>query len=95
MKVVTLPNTNTITKLYTVKQVADVLGVSTNTLYKYLGEGKIKSLRFSKRGRFRISETELTRLLGTEEDMQRMSKDILPERKSPMFFLDIFKKIFS
>ena len=83
------------TKPYTVKRAAELLGVSTNTLYKYLGEGKINALRFSKRGRFRIPETELTRLLGTEEDMQRMSKDILPERKSPMFFLDIFKKIFS
>jgi len=83
-------------KLYTVKQVADVLGVSTNTLYKYLGEGKIKALRFSKRGRFRIPETELTKLLGVkEEDIQRLPKDALPERKSPMFFLDIFKKIFS
>jgi len=83
-------------KLYTVKQVADVLGVSTNTLYKYLNQGEIKSLRFSKRGRFRISEAELTRLLGIkEEDIQRLPKDALPERKSPMFFLDIFKRIFS
>lgn len=55
----TVPTTDIIAKLYTVKQVAHVLGVSTNTIYKYLNEGKIKALRFGKRGRFRIYETEL------------------------------------
>ena len=32
-------------KTYTVKQVAEALGVSTNTVYKYLEEGKISATR--------------------------------------------------
>ena len=32
-------------KTYTVKQVVEALGVSTNTVYKYLEEGKISATR--------------------------------------------------
>ena len=70
-------------KPYTAKRAAELLGVSTNTLYKYLDEGKIKALRFSKRSDFRIPETEIARLL--EEKV---------EHKKHTPFLDIFKKIF-
>lgn len=72
------------TQPYTVKRAAELLGVSTNTLYKYLGEGKINALRFGNRGRFRISETELTRLLGEKVEYRQHTS-----------FIDIFKKIFS
>lgn len=75
---------NSLPKLYTIKQVTEILGVSTNTLYKYLSEGKINALRFSKKGRFRIPETEVTRLLGAKE-----------EDKQHTPFLNIFKKNFS
>lgn len=52
-------------KLYTVKEAANVVGVSTNTLYKYLDEGKIKAARGSAiQGRFRIPETALEEFLG-------------------------------
>ena len=51
-------------KTYTVKQVAVALGFSTNTVYKYLDEGKIKATRLGSEGRFRIPESEVTRLLG-------------------------------
>ncbi len=51
-------------KFYTVKQVAEALGFSTNTVYKYLDEDKIQATRLGTEGRFRISETELLRLLG-------------------------------
>ena len=53
-------------KLYTVKEAADIVGVSTNTLYKYLLEGKIKSARGThKQGRFRIPHSALEEFLGT------------------------------
>lgn len=45
-------------KYYTVKEAAAILAVSTNTLYKYLDEGKIRSRRFGQ-GRFKIPATEL------------------------------------
>ena len=56
----------TLVKLYTVKEAADIVGVSTNTLYKYLLEGKIKSARGThKQGRFRIPHSALEEFLGT------------------------------
>ena len=50
-------------KTYTVKEVANLLGFSTNTVYKYLDEGRIKSTRLGKEGRFRIPDSELSKLL--------------------------------
>jgi len=55
-------------KFYTVKQVAELLGFSTNTVYKYLDEGKIKATRLEKEGRFRIPEKEVVRLLGSKHN---------------------------
>src|SRR3989344_5246794 len=49
-------------KTYTVKQVAEILGYSTNSIYTFLKERRIKGVRVGK-GRFRISEEELSRLL--------------------------------
>jgi len=49
-------------KTYTVKQVAEILGYSTNSIYTFLDEGRIKGVRVGK-GRFRISEEELNRVL--------------------------------
>lgn len=47
---------------YTVKQVADLLGYSTNSIYTLLKENRIRSVRVGK-GRFRIPQSELNRLL--------------------------------
>lgn len=47
---------------YTVKQVADILGYSTNSIYTFLKEKRIKGVRVG-RGRFRIPQTEVDRLL--------------------------------
>jgi excisionase family DNA binding protein len=49
-------------KTYTVKQVADILSYSTNSVYTFLKEGRIKGVRIGK-GRFRISQEELEKLL--------------------------------
>ncbi len=47
---------------YTVKQVADILGYSTNSIYAFLKTGKIKGIRMGK-GKFHILKGELQRLL--------------------------------
>ncbi len=47
---------------YTVKQVAEILGYSTNSIYTFLKERRIKGVRVG-RGRFRIPQSELDRLL--------------------------------
>jgi len=49
--------------IYTVKEVAKLLGFSTNTVYKYLDDGSIKAVRFGSEGRFRIPAGEVERLL--------------------------------
>ena len=49
---------------YTVKQVADILGYSTNSIYTFLKEKRIRGVRVG-RGRFRVPQEELDRLLTT------------------------------
>ncbi len=54
-------------KLYTVKEAAKLVGVSTNTLYKYLDEDRIHAARGSRvQGRFRIPESALEEFLGVK-----------------------------
>ncbi len=54
-------------KLYTVKEAAKIVGVSTNTLYKYLDEDRIHAARGSAiQGRFRIPEAALEEFLGVK-----------------------------
>lgn len=54
-------------KLYTVKEADKLVGVSTNTLYKYLDEDRIHAARGSAiQGRFRIPETALEEFLGVK-----------------------------
>ena len=47
-------------KVYTVKEAANLLGYSTNTVYGYLRSGEIKSVRVG-RGKFRIPASELSK----------------------------------
>lgn len=68
-------------KFYTVKQVAEALGFSTNTVYKYLDEGRIQATRLGTEGRFRISEKEFLRLLDMKGSLQTGSSQI-PETNS-------------
>ncbi len=51
-------------KTYTVKEVADILEYSTNSIYTFLKEKRIKGVRVGK-GRFRIPQAELDRLLSS------------------------------
>lgn len=47
---------------YTVKEVAELLGYSTNSIYTFLKEKRIRGVRIGK-GRFRIPQVEVDRLL--------------------------------
>jgi hypothetical protein len=49
-------------KYYSPKDLINILGLSKNTVYKYLDNDKIKSIRFWK-GRYRVSAEELQRLI--------------------------------
>ena len=56
-------------KTYTVKQVADILGYSTNSIYTFLKEGRIVGVRVGK-GRYRISQEELGKLLHLKKSQE-------------------------
>jgi len=64
-------------KLYTVKEAAKLVGVSTNTLYKYLDEDRIHAARGSAiQGRFRIPESALEEFLGISLASQENSEPL-------------------
>lgn len=66
-------------KLYTVKEAAKIVGVSTNTLYKYLDEGRIKAARGSSiQGRFRIPATAIEEFLGVSLTTQVVDTPPIP-----------------
>lgn len=52
--------------IYNVKQAAKILGLSTNTTYKYLNEGRIRAARGNVRGTFIITHKALETFLGTK-----------------------------
>lgn len=52
---------------YTVRQVAELLGYSTNSIYTFLKEKRIKGVRVGK-GRFRIPKREVERLLMVQKN---------------------------
>jgi excisionase family DNA binding protein len=58
-----MPNSLPNKRFFTVKEVAKLLNFSTNTVYKYLDKGKIKSVRLGSEGRFRILGAEVERLI--------------------------------
>jgi len=58
---------------YTVKQVAKLLGYSTNSIYTFLKEGRIKGVRLGK-GRFRISGEELRRVMHLSKKLEAQSE---------------------
>ncbi len=53
-------------KFYSVKEASKILGVSTNTIYKYLDEGSLKGKRLNNRGRFKIPFSEIAPYLAEE-----------------------------
>lgn len=73
-------------RIYTVKEVADILGFSTNTIYAFLKEKRIKGVRVG-RGRFRIPEEELTRILHLSKKPVAPVTPFTPIREAPVFEL--------
>lgn len=61
-------------RFYTVKEAAEILGFSTNTVYKYLDEGKLQGKRIGK-GRFKIPYDELSPFLSTGEKIERVIEE--------------------
>lgn len=64
--------------IYNVKQAARILGLSTNTTYKYLNEGRIKAARGHLRGTFIITTKALENFLGGQlpEDALREAEKL-------------------
>lgn len=68
-------------KIHSVKQAAKILGVSTNTMYKYLNEGRVLAARGQARGTFKIPTKSLEKFLGgplPEEASAQASPDNPP-----------------
>lgn len=89
-------------RFYTVKEAAKLLGVSTNTIYAYLGSGEIKAKRIGK-GRFKIPYSEVRPFLNEEHEesfkhfsLKLASKDVLSEFKGTSYEVRdfIFFKLF-
>ena len=55
-----------IEKLYTIKEVCAILGVSRQTILRFRIEGKLKTVSFGSRN-VRIKESELRKLLNEKE----------------------------
>ncbi len=74
-------------KILSVKQAAKLLGVSTNTLYKYLNEGRISATRGAGQGNFRIPLTSLESFLGTKieaETIEEKTKTLQSINQTPI-----------
>ena len=65
---------------YTVKEAARTIGVSTNTIYKYLDEGSLKGRRLNSRGRFKIPLSEIAPYL-TEKEPSKSPEKPQSDRK--------------
>jgi len=63
-------------KLYTSTQVADILGVSLRTLYRYMEDGKIKSMRTAS-GRHRFTKEQILEFLNAGQSFQQ-APDVRP-----------------
>ncbi len=57
-------------RYYSVKEAAKIIGVSTNTIYKYLDEGSLKGRRLNSRGRFKIPFPEIAPYLAEKETVK-------------------------
>lgn len=73
-------------RLFDVKESARVLGVSKNTMYKYLNEGKVQSARGNVRGTFKIPTKSLEKFLGgpLPEETLPHPKQTSPEPLLPL-----------
>jgi excisionase family DNA binding protein len=57
-------------KLYTVKEIAKILSVSRNTIWRWVREGKLKSIKLSN-GATRFTEKDIQEFMGVENNGNR------------------------
>lgn len=53
-------------RVYTLNEVADILHITRRTLYNYIKEGTLNASKVG--GRWRVTEEELRKLLGTSAE---------------------------
>ena len=70
-------------KFFSVSEAAKIIGVSTNTVYKYLDDGSLKGKRLGGRGRFKIPYLELAPYLAQQSESQVVSNADVPESNTP------------
>lgn len=56
-------------KMYRAKKVAEILAMKEGTIMKFLREGRIKGIKLGTR--WRITEDEIKRILGLQENRQQ------------------------
>ncbi len=66
-------------KNYSVEEAAKLLGYSRNSIYGFLKDGDIKSIRIG-RGKFRIPQAEIDKFLGGEPDKEKLESKSLVEK---------------
>ena len=71
-------------KSYSVKQVAEILGYSTNSIYTFLKEGQIVGIRLGK-GRYRVAQTELNKILHLKKSPEAPSVSMIMAKTTPIY----------
>lgn len=55
-------------KVYTIRQVADILQVSYRTVQNYIYSGKLKAFKMAGNGRYRVTAEALKEFTDTKEE---------------------------
>lgn len=75
---------STVSDFYTVKQTSQILGFSTNSVYKFLKEGRLRGARGSrKQGRFRITRSSIESFLATPLTNEFLESKLKPTNTPP------------
>ena len=69
-------------EFYSVKEVAQILGLSPDRIYEYLRRGHLRGIRLTKNSAWRISANELQRLKGTSLEKSSAQLDTKPSKWS-------------
>lgn len=77
---------------FTVKQVSKLLGYSTNSIYTFLKEKRLKGVRIGK-GRFRIPQTELNKFLQVEKNVIAEAAAVNTISTTPDAYTDTFEDV--
>lgn len=81
-------------KFYTVKEAAEILHVSTNTIYSYLDQGSLKGKRLHTGGRFKIPYSELSPYITEKEEKKVVEEAVPVKRVNGLSVLEIALGVF-